>query len=93
MIKIAPAAAAGILLYLLSSWLYLPYSYWYSQAYGAVEPWLRSHTPLSSYFTHWGLFLFVIAAWLAWETRQWLAFTPALAISATDWSFRYMSLR
>ncbi len=80
-IKIAPAAAAIILLYLLSSWLYLPYTYWYSQAYGAVEPWLRSHTPLSSYFTHWGLFLFVIAAWLAWETREWMAATPVSALS------------
>ena len=26
--------------------------------------------------THWGVFLFVIASWLVWETRQWMANTP-----------------
>ncbi len=79
-VRIAPAVCAVGLLYLLSSWLYAPYTYWYSQAYGAVGAWFGSHTPLSSYFTHWGLFLFVIAAWLAWETRQWMAATPVSAL-------------
>lgn len=63
-------------LYLLSTLLYEPYRYWYGQAYGAVDPWKGTHTPLWSYLTHWGLFLFVITAWLAWETRQWMAATP-----------------
>lgn len=67
-------AAGG--LYLLSALLYAPFTYWYSQGYGQVMAWNGSHTPLSSYFTQWGLFLFIIIAWLAWETRQWMAATP-----------------
>ncbi|MBL8051541.1 MAG: hypothetical protein JNM46_10000, partial [Anaerolineales bacterium] len=38
--------------------------------------WDASRTPLGSYFTQWGLFLFIITAWLAWETREWMAATP-----------------
>jgi YYY domain-containing protein len=70
------AVAAVVLLYALGSALYLPFTKWYSLAYGAVNPWLGSHTPISSYFTQWGLFLFIIVAWLAWETRKWMASTP-----------------
>ena len=44
----------------------------------SVEPWTASHTPIWSYLTHWGVFLFIITGWLAWETRQWLASTPRL---------------
>jgi len=28
------------------------------------------------YLMHWGVFLFFIVAWMAWETRQWLASIP-----------------
>ena len=68
--------AVVIGLYLLGSLMYSPFDFWYSQAYNSVDPWTASHTPLSSYFTHWGLFLFIIAAWLFWEVRQWMAATP-----------------
>jgi YYY domain-containing protein len=63
-------------LYLLGSLMYSPFDHWYSQAYNSVEPWIASRTPLSSYFTHWGLFLFIITAWLLWEVREWMAATP-----------------
>jgi YYY domain-containing protein len=63
-------------LYLLGVLLYLPFSHWYGQSYNSVDPWTASHTSLSSYFTHWGLFLFIIAFWLFWELREWMAATP-----------------
>jgi len=73
--------ASGVIA--LTAWAYLafaPYRAWYSQAYGALDPWTASYTPLSSYLTHWGLYLFVIASWLVWETRQWMAATPVSAL-------------
>jgi len=76
MMAVSVAALTGI-----SFALYQPYRTWYSQAYGAVDPWTGPHTPFWSYFTHWGLFLFIIAAWMAWETREWMANTPASALS------------
>ncbi|MCC7119470.1 MAG: glycosyltransferase family 39 protein [Anaerolineales bacterium] len=63
-------------LYALGKLMYLPFDIWYGQAYGSVSHWTASHTPMSTYLTHWGLFLFLITTWLAWETREWLAHTP-----------------
>ena len=60
--------------------LYRPYTWWYGQAYGSVDIWQGGRTPTSSYLTHWGLFLFVIVTWMAWETRDWLAKTPLSAL-------------
>jgi len=74
--RAAVALGAVILLYILGSVLYSPFTYWYSLGYGAVDPWKGSHTPISSYLTQWGLFLFIITAWFAWETREWMASTP-----------------
>jgi len=70
------AIGAAGLLYALGSLLYLPFTTWYGQSYGEVNAWTGSHTPISSYLTQWGLFLFIIVAWLAWETRAWMAATP-----------------
>ncbi len=64
----------------LSFVLYEPYRYWYSQAYGSVIPWTGTHTPIWSYLTHWGLFFFLICAWMLWETREWMAATPVSAL-------------
>ncbi|MEK6753271.1 MAG: DUF2298 domain-containing protein [Chloroflexota bacterium] len=75
------ALGAVVLLYLLGSLLYYPFDHWYGQSYGAVDSWKGSHTPISSYFTQWGLFLFIIVAWLAWETREWMASTPVSHLS------------
>jgi YYY domain-containing protein len=68
------------LLTMLSFWFYEPYRATYSQAYRQLDPWTASHTPMSSYLTHWGLFLFLIFSWLVWETRQWMAATPVSSL-------------
>jgi len=70
------AVGAVVLLYALGSIFYLPFSQWFGQAYNSVAFWQASRTPLSSYFAQWGLFLFIITAWLIWETREWMAATP-----------------
>jgi uncharacterized membrane protein len=68
-------------LYILGSLLYAPFSHWYGQAYGDIDPWKGSQTPISSYLTHWGVFLFLVVSWLAWETREWMAATPVSRLS------------
>ncbi|MFH1184995.1 MAG: DUF2298 domain-containing protein [Chloroflexota bacterium] len=73
------AGGAGALT-LLAYGLYQPYRQAYSQGYSALEAWTGAHTPIWSYLTHWGVFLFMITFWLAWETRQWLAYTPAASL-------------
>ncbi len=65
----------------LSSLLFLPFSQNFGAGYTAFDLWKGDHSPFWSYFTHWGLFLVVIISWMAWETRQWLAHTPASALN------------
>ena len=60
--------------------LYLPFSQWYGQAYTSIELWHGGHTPLASYVTHWGFFLFITLSWWIWEIRNWMAVTPLRAI-------------
>ena len=70
-------AAAGILALVgLSILLYQPFASWYALGYNQIELWKGTHTPLSAYLVHWGVFLFVIISWMTWETRDWLASTP-----------------
>lgn len=64
----------------LSVLLFRPYTQWYGQAYSSIEPWKGPLTPFSAYFTHWGLFLFIIVTWMVWETREWLASTPVSSL-------------
>ena len=73
------AGSVGVLT-VLAYGLYQPYRQAYSQGYSAVEAWTGPHTPMWSFLTHWGVFLFIITFWLAWETRQWLAYTPAASL-------------
>lgn len=61
---------------------YQPFVRWYGQAYNSVKYWEGDHSPFWSYLTHWGLFLFVIASWMFWETRNWMASTPVSALRA-----------
>jgi len=60
--------------------LYQPYAAWYALGYSRISLWKGTHTPLSAYLTHWGLFLFVIVSWMVWETRDWMAHTPLSAL-------------
>jgi YYY domain-containing protein len=78
--RIGLAVGAVALLYLLSQGLYEPYRAWYSQAYSAIDPWKGPFTPIGSYLTHWGVFLFILVSWMTWETREWMAATPASAL-------------
>ncbi len=71
-------AVAG--LFALSRLMYLPYRAAYYQAYSALDPWKGPFTPLASYFTMWGVFLFIIVAWMVWESREWMASTPLSAL-------------
>lgn len=55
---------------------YKPFYDWYGQAYTQIELWRGNLSPFWSYFTHWGLFLFIIISWLLTETTSWMAETP-----------------
>jgi YYY domain-containing protein len=63
-----------------SALFFLPFSRNYAQAYGSIRKWTDSHSPLGSYLVHWGLPFFLIVSWFVWETRQWMANTPASAL-------------
>jgi uncharacterized membrane protein len=68
---------AGALALILFAFLfYQPYFQSWGSGYNSVARWNGGHTPLSSYFTHWGVFLFILFAWMVWETREWMAATP-----------------
>ena len=78
--KLLMAGAAVLSLVGLSMLLYQPFSTWFLQGYTSILPWNGDKTPFGSYLTHWGLFLFVIISWMGWETREWMASTPASAL-------------
>ena len=61
--------------------LYQPFAHWFGQAYNNIEIWRGDRSPIWSYLTHWGVFLFVIASWIFHETIDWLANTPASALN------------
>jgi YYY domain-containing protein len=78
--RIALIIGAVVALYALSTYLYFPYRAWYAQAYSALDPWKGPFTPLASYFTMWGVFLFILASWMVWETHEWMASTPVSSL-------------
>jgi len=67
-------------LYGLTQLLYQPYAQWYGQGYSEVRIWDGTHTPVSEYLTHWGIFLFIIVTWMFHETVSWMASTPVSAL-------------
>ncbi|WKZ46522.1 MAG: DUF2298 domain-containing protein [Anaerolineales bacterium] len=73
-------AGALSALTILSFVMYQPYRAWYAQAYSALDPWKGPFTPISSYLTMWGVFLFIIVSWMVWETREWMAATPVSSL-------------
>jgi YYY domain-containing protein len=81
------AGAATCMLAFVGSALFLfhPFTEWYGQAYGKVQFWEGPITPLASYFTHWGLFLFLIVSFLVIESLDWMRRTPASALNTIRW--------
>ncbi len=79
--RLGVAAGGIVLLVALAFWLYRPFSQWYMLVYNAVKPFEGEHTPVWSYLTHWGLFLFVIGSWMMAETIQWMSVTPLSALN------------
>jgi hypothetical protein len=73
-----------VLLAGLAFLFYRPYAQWYVQGYTSIELWAGTKTPIWSYLTHWGLFLFLIISWMVWETRDWMAKTPLSSIKKLD---------
>ena len=59
---------------------YYPFTYWFGQAYSAVNIWEGDRTPINSYLIHWGMFIFIIYSFAVWEMRDWLAHTPVSAL-------------
>jgi YYY domain-containing protein len=78
--KLIAAGGAAALLAGLAILLFQPYAEWYRLGYTAVDLWQGTRTPIDAYLTHWGLFLFVIVSWMAWETGVWMARTPLSAL-------------
>ncbi len=76
---LAIAALAGLALL-----FYQPFTYWFGQGYTTVDIWKGDRTPLYSYFTHWGLFLFLVISWMAWETYHWMKTTPQSALKKLE---------
>lgn len=79
--RTAVGVGAAFLAAVLAVVLFLPYAQWYAQGYNAIDFQSSWRTPIASYLVHWGLFLFVIASWLFWETRDWMASTPLSALN------------
>lgn len=60
--------------------LYQPFTSAFGQGYNSFDLWKGNHTGSSSYVVHWGLFLFVLTAWMMDETIDWMAATPLSAL-------------
>jgi YYY domain-containing protein len=75
---------AGALAVLVGASLlfYQPFTQWFllDPTYTKVSLWTGGRSDITSYLTHWGVFLFFIVSWMTWETRQWLAETPVSAL-------------
>ena len=81
-LKIGTVALPSILLLVGFSFIfYQPFADWFGQAYNSIEAWTGDHTPMWAYRLHWGVFLFVIASWMVWESVDWMAKTPLSALN------------
>ncbi len=73
--------ALGLLSFLaIAKLAYWPFDYWFGSAYNRLDFWGGPYTPFTAYLTHWGLSLWLVLAWLLWETREWLASLPLSAL-------------
>jgi YYY domain-containing protein len=77
---VAAGLASALTLAGLAFLLYQPYSRWYVQGYTQAQLWEGGKTSINAYLTVYGLFLFLIVSWLLWESREWMASTPLVAL-------------
>ena len=63
-----------------STIFYQPFLHWLGWGYTKLSIWQGTHTPSTSYFVHWGLFLFILISWFVWETIDWMAHTPLTSL-------------
>ncbi len=73
---------AAALLLGLAQVLYQPYHAWYGQGYQSADLWEGALTPLIDYLTVHGVFLFLIVAWMAYESIKWMEKTPVSALAS-----------
>ncbi len=78
--RIVALILTGLTFIVLSFILFQPFTDWYALGYTKIDFWQGTHTPVSSYLTHWGLFLFLITAWMIQESLTWMAETPVSAL-------------
>jgi len=79
-LRLVAAILGSLSLVGLAFLFFQPYAHWYALGYTKVKLWEGTTTPSYSYFIHWGLFLFFLLFWVAWETRDWMAKTPLSAL-------------
>jgi YYY domain-containing protein len=79
-ISYLPAIAAAIGLLALSIVMYKPFNDLFRPGYNKVALWEGTRTPIRAYTGHWGVFLFIIAAYLLWETYYLLKTTRMSAL-------------
>lgn len=66
---------AALVFFVLSRFLYANFNDNFFPGYNSIAFWEGARTPIRSYLLHWGLILFLIAWWFAWELYQWMAKT------------------
>jgi len=65
---------------LVSYFLFFPFSKWYGQGYSTIQPWKGERTPIGSFITHWGFFIFIIYSYLLFEIKRWMEITPLISL-------------
>jgi YYY domain-containing protein len=78
--SIFEALLIALVLIGLAKLLYQPFHASYAQGYNKLEIWRGAKTSFVDYFTVHGLFLFMIASWLIWESIRWMGETPLSAL-------------
>ncbi len=74
------------LLLVLELIFYHPFDQYFAAAYSEVKRWEGHSIPIAAYLYIHGLFLFILTTFLLWETRRWLAETPATVLNtANEW--------
>ena len=73
----------------LTAGLYLPYLLTNSRE-NILEPWSETRTPISSFLTHWGVYLFFITVWYLTEIYHWMKYTSMRELRETAERYRVL---